>query len=138
MQPSKDQIGYKDENGKRVEPTRCAVSERECQGKPHITHYGPDDKFVYVLAEYDHLWPEAAPFYGFPVEEEASDSGSGGFDLRKLKKAQAKAKPSDAPVGQSFTGGLGSLSPIPTMANTGKRPKPPTIPTDAAKIEGDA
>ena len=129
-EPSKDQIGYKNEEGKRVEPTKCAVSGRECQGKPHITHYGPDGKFVYVLAEYDHMWNEAAPYYGFPVAVDDTQS-SEGFDLRKLKKAK--------PVPQSFggEGGLGSLSPIPTTANQGRR-KPPTAPSEPAKTEGES
>lgn len=129
MEPSKDQIGYKDENGKRVEPTKCAVSGRDCKGKPHITHYGPDDKFVYVLAEVDHLWNEAAPFYGFPVAEEAAPTNEV-FDLRKLKKAK--------PPTETFKSEFASLSPIPTSANQGKRPKPPTIPSEPTKLEGES
>lgn len=134
MEPSKDQIGYKDENGKRVEPTKCAVSGRDCQGKPHITHYGPDEKFVYVLAEYDHMWNEVAPYYGFPVAEDNTQTQQS-IDFRKLVKAKPEAAPASQEDFAAQHLGLGSLRPVP---GTSKRPKPPTLPTDSDKTEGEA
>lgn len=86
-EPSKQQIGYTKEDGKRVQPTRCAVSNRDVRGKPHVEHAGPDGTFVYVLAQYDHLWPQAAPAYGFSVEE-AANSDVEGFTLDAAKEEE--------------------------------------------------
>jgi hypothetical protein len=64
--PSERQIGIKGER----EPDLCAVTGRDVRGKHAVTHYGPNGQYVYVLAQVDHLWPQAAPAYGFPVREE--------------------------------------------------------------------
>lgn len=64
--PSERQIGIKGER----EPDLCAVTGRDVRGKHAVTHYGPNGQYVYVLAQVDHLWPQAAPAYGFPVTEE--------------------------------------------------------------------
>lgn len=68
--PSERQIGLMEDGHMVHEPELCAVTGRDVRGKHAVTHYGPDGQFVYVLAQADHLWPLAAPAYGFPVPEE--------------------------------------------------------------------
>lgn len=134
--PSAKQVGITKPDGKRVEPTRCAVSNRDVVGKPHITHIGPDGQFVYVLAQYDHQWPLAAPAYGFPVEDSGPANDSGGFVLPAVP---AKAESADAEMifpsgenGAPFT----SLRPV----DAAKKPRassPVTAPTPTEMPQKD-
>lgn len=68
--PSDKQIGLMKDGRMIREPELCAVTGLDVRGKHAVTHYGPDGQFVYVRAQSDHLWPLAAPAYGFPVPEE--------------------------------------------------------------------
>lgn len=68
--PSDKQIGVLGER----EPELCAVSGRPVRGKHAVTHYKGDNvHYVRVLNQFEHLWKEAAPAYGFPepvIEDE--------------------------------------------------------------------
>lgn len=100
------------------EPELCAVSGRPIRGKHAITHYKGDNvHYVRVLNQFDHLWPEAAEQYGFPVpetEEETVDEDVFVVDALKdrdtgfLTVTDSNGKTETT----SFTGSFGSLRPI--------------------------
>jgi hypothetical protein len=75
----------------QYDPELCAVSGRPIRGKHAVTHYKGDNvHYVRVLNQFDHLWPESAEHYGFPVpqtDEEAVDEGVFVVDALKSENA---------------------------------------------------
>lgn len=67
------------------EPELCAVSGRPVRGKHAITHYkGDNTHYVRVLNQFDHQWPQAAPIYGFPVQDEKPAQDENVFVLPEI------------------------------------------------------
>lgn len=130
--PSEQQIGLM-ENGRMTrEPALCAVTGRDVRGKHAVTHYGPDGQFVYVLAQVDHLWPQAAPAYGFPVPEEKSAQDENVFVLEPSEEQPIRPTGDNGVSSFGLTPDAGTLRLDPPAP----RPRKPSIiidPTDTSK-----
>jgi len=138
--PSEKQIGITKPDGKRVEPTRCAVSNRDVRGKPHIEHAGPDGKFVYVLAQYDHQWPQAVPAYGFPVEDAATVDDGAGFALDAAKTETVNVYDDNNTIVTTFEATQGAFAPLPPADTKKLRASSPIsapTPSEPTPKDGD-
>lgn len=98
--PSENQIGII--GGK--EPTLCAVSGRDVRGKHAVTHYKGDGTYVRVLNQFDHLWPKAAPEYGFPepVIQDEQPVNTDAFVLEGLDSETIHATDAEGNIRASF------------------------------------
>lgn len=125
--PSDKQIGLMEDGRMVREPELCAVTGRDVRGKHAVTHYGPNGQFVYVLAQADHLWPQAAPAYGFPVEEEKPAEDENVFVLN-AEDSKVIVPTGDNGAGSQF---LLSSDPPRLMQDTPTpRPRRPTVVID--------
>lgn len=135
--PSENQIGIMGER----EPQLCAVSGRPIRGKHTVTHYQGDNvHYVRVLNQFDHLWPQAAAAYGFPVPQEGDTQDNS--DVFVLDDSLNENVPVyDALTGQAVASFQANSDnpPIPSSLTpiAPARPKTPKADTPSATNEGD-
>jgi hypothetical protein len=113
------------------EPELCAVSGRPVRGKHAITHYkGDNTHYVRVLNQFDHLWPQAAPIYGFPVQDEKPAQDENVFVLPKsgtgrltVTDSEGNSTEKEFSVGSFPAGNFASVRPATPRAPKSSTPQ---------------